>query len=198
MPEDPAWWEAFEASTDQVHRVCAVLLELYSRPRAEVSVLVPPALARLLLQPILVSFLPPLTWCCCAASAYSCTCTLAVADSAAGAPLALQYVPLGRDVTSRAALPGQASPKTANVTPMRSPLPEASLAVSGAVTEGGGGGGAVSEVRKGGSEGAAGGSAANGVSYGAGPEPDCLAIGGPVSPPCMLFCTQALTCCASP
>ncbi len=36
MPESPPWWEAFEATAEQVHRVCAVLVELYSRPKAEV------------------------------------------------------------------------------------------------------------------------------------------------------------------
>lgn len=36
MPESPPWWEAFEATQEQVHRVAATLLELYSRPKAQV------------------------------------------------------------------------------------------------------------------------------------------------------------------
>lgn len=36
MPENPPWWEAFQVSQQQVHSVVATLLELYSRPRAEV------------------------------------------------------------------------------------------------------------------------------------------------------------------
>lgn len=39
MPESPPWWEAFEATEHQVHCVCAILLDLYSRPRAEYVVL---------------------------------------------------------------------------------------------------------------------------------------------------------------
>lgn len=76
-------------------------------------------------------------------------------------PAVVQYVPLGRDVTTRAQQVGQVSPKTANVTPtMRSPLPEPSVAASGAVTAGGGAGGDVS-AKPAGSGGV---STANGVS----------------------------------
>ncbi|GAB4814067.1 hypothetical protein N2152v2_001113 [Parachlorella kessleri] len=82
MPENPPWWEVFEATQEQVHGVCAALLELYSRPKAE-------------------------------------------------------YIALGRDVTSRAHLPGMPSPKTTSVTPLRSPLPEPSGAASGPVTSAG-------------------------------------------------------------
>ena len=52
------------------------------------------------------------------------------------APPLSQYIALGRDVTSRAHVPGMPSPKTTNVTPLRSPLPEPSGAVSGPVTSG--------------------------------------------------------------
>ena len=35
MPENPPWWEVFEATEEQVRGVCAALLELYSRPKSE-------------------------------------------------------------------------------------------------------------------------------------------------------------------